>query len=115
MSSIIDKIIGFEKNNPERCRSGILYTLNQLADEGHVYAKKEQLLQKCAELLEIEISVVENALNKTIERNDLIIEDDAIYLPPFYYAECGVAGKLLELVDSDTILNNSFQVNISDL
>ena len=103
-----DKIafkLGFEKDNPERCRSGILYTLNQLADEGHVYAKKEQLLQKCAELLEIEISVVENALNKTIERNDLIIEEDAIYLPPFYYAECGVAGKLLELADSDTILN----------
>ena len=113
-----DKIafkLGFEKNNPERCRSGILYTLNQLADEGHVYAEKEQLLQKCAELLEIEISVVENALNATIARNDLIIEDDAIYLPPFYYAECGVAGKLLELVDSDTILNNSFQVNISAL
>ena len=113
-----DKIafkLGFEKQNPERCRSGILYTLNQLADEGHVYAEKEQLLQKCAELLEIEISVVENALNATIERNDLIIEDDAIYLPPFYYAECGVAGKLLELADSDTILNHNIQVNISAL
>ena len=113
-----DKIafkLGFEKDNPERCRSGILYTLNQLADEGHVYAEKEQLLQKCAELLEIEISVVENALNVTIARNDLIIEDDAIYLPPFYYAECGVAGKLLELADSDTILNHNIQVNISAL
>ena len=113
-----DKIafkLGFEKNNPERCRSGILYTLNQLADEGHVYAEKEQLLQKCAELLEIEISVVENALNATIARNDLIIEEDAIYLPPFYYAECGVAGKLLELADSDTILNHNIQVNISAL
>ena len=113
-----DKIafkLGFEKENPERCRSGILYTLNRLADEGHVYAEKEQLLQKCTELLEIEISVVENALNATIVRNDLIIEDDAIYLPPFYYAECGVAGKLLELADSDTILNHNIQVNISAL
>ena len=95
MSSIIDKIIGFEKNNPERCRSGILYTLNQLADEGHVYAEKEQLLKKCQELLEIDIPVVENALNTTIARNDLIIEEEAIYLPPFYYAECGIAEKLL--------------------
>ena len=113
-----DKIafkLGFEKTNPEHCRSGILYTLNQLADEGHVYAEKEQLLKKCTELLEIDTSVVETALNATIARNDLIIEDDAIYLPPFYYAECGVASKLHELADSDTILNHGTQVNISAL
>ena len=113
-----DKIafkLGFEKDNPERCRSGILYTLNQLADEGHVYAEKEQLLKKCQELLEVDISIVENALNATISRNDLIIENDAIYLPAFYYAECGVAEKLLELAESDTILNNQIQVNISAL
>ena len=113
-----DKIafkLGFEKENPERCRSGILYTLNQLADEGHVYAEKEQLLKKCQELLEIDIPVVENALNATIARNDLIIEEDAIYLPPFYYAECGVAEKLLELADSDTILNHNVKINISAL
>jgi len=113
-----DKIafkLGFEKQNPERCRSGILYTLNQLADEGHVYAEKEQLLKKCQELLEIDIPVVENALNATIARNDLIIEEDAIYLPPFYYAECGIAEKLLELADSDTILNHNVKINISAL
>ena len=113
-----DKIafkLGFEKDNPERCRSGILYTLNQLADEGHVYAEKEQLLKKCQELLEVDISIVENALNATVSRNDLIIENDAIYLPAFYYAECGVAEKLLELTESDTILNNQIQVNISAL
>ena len=113
-----DKIafkLGFEKENPERCRSGILYTLNQLADEGHVYAEKEQLLKKCQELLEIDIPVVENALNAMIARNDLIIEEEAIYLPPFYYAECGIAEKLLELADSDTILNHSVKINISAL
>ncbi len=113
-----DKIafkLGFEKENPERCRSGILYTLNQLADEGHVYAEKEQLLKKCQELLEIDIPVVENALNAIVARNDLIIEDDAIYLPPFYYAECGIAEKLLELADSDTILNHNVTINISAL
>ena len=33
--SIASKM-GYEKNDPRRCRSGILYTLNQLADQGHV-------------------------------------------------------------------------------
>jgi len=113
-----DKIafkLGFEKDNPERCRSGIFYTLNQLADEGHVYAEKEQLLQKCSELLEINISIVENVLNDTISRNDLITEDNAVYLPPFYYAECGIADKLLSLINSDTTFNGDTQINIPAL
>ena len=113
-----DKIafrLGFEKTHPERCRSGVLYTLNQLADEGHVYAEKEQLLKKCSELIEIDAPVVENALNTAIARNDLIVENDAIYLPPFYHTECGVAEKPLELADSDSLLNHGIQVNISAL
>ena len=30
--------MGYEQNDLRRCRSGILYTLNQLSNEGHVYA-----------------------------------------------------------------------------
>ena len=45
--------LGFAKDDPLRCRSGILYTLNALADEGHVYAEQEQLLRKAEELLEV--------------------------------------------------------------
>ncbi len=33
--------LGFEKEAFVRLRSGILYTLSSLADEGHVYARKE--------------------------------------------------------------------------
>lgn len=89
--------LGFDKNHPERYRSGILYALNKLSDEGHVYAEKEQFLQKSKELLEIDMSDIKTALNKTIETGDLIQEDDALYLPPFYYSEKGISEKLLEL------------------
>ena len=58
--------LGFGKDDPLRCRSGILYTLNALADEGHVYAEKEQLLQKAVELLEAKTESVTAAL-ETIE------------------------------------------------
>ena len=33
------------KNDLRRCKSGIIYTLNQLANEGHVYAEEEQLVK----------------------------------------------------------------------
>ena len=42
-----DKIaqqLGFEKNSFERCRSGIIYVLNELSNDGHCYLKREQLV-----------------------------------------------------------------------
>lgn len=89
--------LGFGKDDPLRCRSGILYTLNALADEGHVYAEKEQLLQKAVELLEAKTESVTAALETMLGTEDLRQDGDAIYLPPFYYAEVGVAGKLKKL------------------
>ncbi len=34
--------MGYEKSDLRRCRSGILFTLGQLSNEGHVYAEEEQ-------------------------------------------------------------------------
>lgn len=89
--------LGFEKEAPVRLRSGIMYTLSQLADDGHVYAEREQLTQRAAVLLEAEESAVVGAVDRMLTDKDLIQEGDAIYLPPFYYAETGTAGKLLRL------------------
>ena len=93
--------LGFDKNHPERCRSGILYALNKLSDEGHVYAEKEQLFQKSSELLGIDLNDIETTLNRCINIGDLIQEDNAVYLPAFYYSEKGVAEKLLELAETE--------------
>ena len=37
-----------------------------------------------------------------IEKEDLVIDEDAIFLPPFCYAECGVANKLKRLIDTSS-------------
>lgn len=94
--SIASKL-GFGKDDYVRCRSGLMYTLNELADEGHVYAEREQLIKKGIELLESGESTVTSALEKMLADKDLILDGEAIYLPPFYYAEKGVAGKLINL------------------
>lgn len=89
--------LGFQKNDYVRCRSGILYTLSALANEGHVYAQKEQLLKKAVTLLEVEENDIASALDTMLNAQDLILDEEAIYLPAFYYAETGVANKLLRL------------------
>lgn len=92
--------LGIGKEAYMRLRSGIMYTLSALADEGHVFGRKEQLTSKAAELLEAEESTIVMTIDQMLKDQDLMQEGDAVYLPPFYYAERGTAGKLLKLAQS---------------
>ncbi len=92
--------MGYGKNDPRRCRSGLLYTLNQLANEGHVYAEETQLVESAKKLLEAEEESIRDALQQMTQAEELILENEAIYLPPFYYSEVGAARRLLLLASN---------------
>ena len=111
--------LGIGKEAFIRLRSGIMYTLSELADEGHVYAEREQLIRKASELLEAEYTSIIMTMDQMLKDEELIrekimvpqfapdevvpedaakeVERECIYLPPFYYAEVGVANKLKKL------------------
>ena len=99
--SIAQKM-GIDKGKFVRLRSGIFYTLNKLAEAGHCYATREQLIGKARELLEVEEPELEITLDEMIRTNDVIrdeVEDrEAIYLPPYYFSESGCAKRLLRLM-----------------
>jgi len=97
--SIASKL-GYENNDPRRCRSGIAYTLNKLSEDGHCYAEREQLVKSAKELLQAEEEPITQALDDMIAHEDLMLDEDAIFLPPFYYAEVGVANKLRRLIET---------------
>lgn len=92
--------MGYGKNDLRRCRSDIQYTLNELADEGHVYAVEEQLIEAAGKLLEADREPIVQAMAGMIASEDLIREQEAIYLPPFYHSERGTARRLLALMTS---------------
>ena len=96
--------MGYEKNDPRRCRSGILYTLNELADEGHCYAERPQLIEKAKQLLQAEEAPIIEAMETMIQSKDLEVEEEAIYLPCFYNAERGAANRLRNLLDAGSSL-----------
>ena len=110
-ADVIAEKLGFEKESFVRLRSGIMYTLSRLADEGHVYGERGQLLKRAAELLEADETVLVMTMDQMLKDQDLILETkisfdetvgddvrtDAVYLPPFYFAEIGVANGLLRL------------------
>lgn len=104
--------LGFGKESYVRLRSGLMYTLSELSNEGHVYAERQQLIDKASGLLEASPETIVMTMDEMLKQGDLIREqnitktDDggnpvtAIYLPPFYYAEVGAAGKLKKLASS---------------
>lgn len=104
--------LGFSRESYVRLRSGLMYTLSELSDEGHVFAEKQQLIDKAAELLEASPETVIMTMDDMLRNKELILEKNivrmcedgnpvqAIYLPPFYFAEIGVAGKLKKLAAS---------------
>ena len=102
--------LGFGHERYERLRSGLIYTLNKLADEGHCYATREMLLETGSELLEVKTSLLEDALERMISEETVKTEtlDDehgtAIYLPPFYYSEVGTARRLQMIAKASRIL-----------
>ena len=141
--------LGMEKEKFARCRSGLLYTLNKLSEEGHCFALRDQLIHKGTELLEVDESLLSITLDEMIRVKDVIIDRelqvaqepslrtvnlsvnkkdseihwdsglgaghsegsesmqlqpvniDAIYLPPFYFSEVGMAKKLYALMKAE--------------
>ena len=99
----IARKMGYEMNDERRLRSGLIYTLNQLADEGHCYAEEEQLTATARQLLEADEECIRTAMTHAIETEDLRLDGTGIYLPPFYYAECGTANRLSTLVHTKEV------------
>lgn len=112
--SIAQKM-GMDKGKFVRLRSGIFYSLNRLAEAGHCYARRGQLIQTAGELLEVEEAELQVTLDEMLRANDVIREEtpqaaeasqsgaeaenpDAIYLPPYFFSESGCAKRLLRLL-----------------
>ena len=77
--------LGFDHQRFERLRSGIIYSLNKLSEIGHCFAYMHELITAAVELLDVDDSMISEAIHKMIDDDDLILDEDAVYLPMFYY------------------------------
>lgn len=91
--------MGYEKNDLRRLKSGVTYALSHMAEEGNVYAEEDQLVKSAIELLDADEAPVRQAISEMLQSEDLIADAEAIYMPPFYYAEVGTANRLNKLLD----------------
>jgi len=104
--------LGFEKTSPLRAEAGILFVLNRLSEEGHVYYPYDMLVEKCRDILEVDRETIVKgfgaiALDKRIVVEDLNQDMDgfepnqkAVYLVRFHVSESGIARHLSRLISS---------------
>ena len=105
-----DKIaqnLGIDRNSLIRAKAGLIYVLNQLTEEGHVYYPENQLIHKAKEILHVDEEIIIQAVRLLSKEKEIFLEDlhvegnlRATYLPLFYTAETGVAQGLINLKES---------------
>jgi exodeoxyribonuclease V alpha subunit len=76
-----DKIahdLGLPHDAPSRVAAGVVYTLNNFTDQGHVFAPQSQLVHDASELLEVQPDQVTASLDTLIQSDQ--IKREVIYL-----------------------------------
>ncbi len=74
----IAQAIGLEHDDPNRIEAGIAYTLNRMAEEGHVYMPQEELEPEAAEILELESEKIAQVIDQ-LESSDFVKRETLIY------------------------------------
>ncbi len=92
---------GIRVDSEYRIRSGLFYTLQRAAGEGHSYLPEEKLLAQAAGLLQIEKEALEGQLeNLAMEKKIVLKREEGgrrVYASLFYYAEMNCARMLIDL------------------
>jgi exodeoxyribonuclease V alpha subunit len=100
-----DKIareLGIPADSPLRAAAGILHTLNELTDEGHVYVPEDELLRATEETLEIPATLLPDAL-AALGADEAVVAESlptgrAVYLPALHVSETHLARRLADLL-----------------
>jgi len=129
-----DKIaqsLGLPGDHPSRIEAGVIYAINQMIDDGHVYAPHGVLVERAVELLEVPDDLVPPAIDRlsqdervkkeilpfispsqqstpTVTEPQGLYGQTAVYLTPLFFGETGVAERLRDM-------SSAIPTSLSDL
>jgi exodeoxyribonuclease V alpha subunit len=90
--------LGIARNSIERARAAVLFLMERMADEGHVYTPREYLESQFQSGLEMDPDLVDRALDELSSSGAAVVEDAggqvAVYLARLHAAELNVAARL---------------------
>ena len=103
--STVDKVaasLGIAEDDPRRLKACLLFTLEQIASEGHVFAQAGLLITRCMESHRVEHTPLSEALDELSETGLVVVETiehdgetmKAVYTAQLHEAETGIARRL---------------------
>ena len=101
----IAQAIGIQPDDPARIEAGVRHVLSQFSDDGHVFARRTDLVRSAAIILGAAENLIEEAIERLAKAEELFVEVEAppdktgaaVYLMPFYRAEIGVSNRLKQI------------------
>ncbi len=111
----IARSVGIPDDSPERVKAGLQYTLSQATEDGHCFLPEPVLVTDAVKILDVAADLTQRCLNELAAAGEVIGEGvppgpggavdaesviPAVYLVPFYRAECSLASALLELLSA---------------
>ncbi len=105
--------LGLPSDHPSRLEAGVIFALNEMIDDGHVYSPYEVLIERAHALLEVDLALLPGAIDRLAagdrvrldrlrigtDRGETgqVAEERAVYLTPLFHGETGVAVQLQTL------------------
>lgn len=93
--------IGIHTDSDYRIRSGLFYTLQQAAGEGHIYLPQDVLMRRAGALLGVEIEDIgKHVMDLCIDKKTVMKEKNGeirVYPANYYYMELNTAKMLHDL------------------
>lgn len=104
----IAQALGLPQDHPTRLEAGLIFLLEEMNNEGHVFAPRQILIEKTMELLSVEQALLPAAIERLAADKLVILDelpekeatdfgDKIVYLTPYNFAERGVATLLRKL------------------
>jgi exodeoxyribonuclease V alpha subunit len=125
----IAQALGLAPEHPSRIEAGIVFALNEMVNDGHVYAPRDMLVQRATELLGVSADLIPPGLDRLTDderiRPEMIPSPKGknkangqsmavVYLTPLYFGEKGVAERIKGLAGSITTLLNGNQLTFPE-
>ena len=96
--------LGISNSGSERTRAAILHILQEFLNNGNIFTPKDQLVEQCETLFQIEKEPIDKGLEELVGDNEIVLEKfsngqaDALYLSRMHQAEFGLANRIKALL-----------------
>ncbi len=87
--------LGLPRDALPRLMTGLKHVLSEAASaDGHCFVPREELFTRASVLLDMPVERMSPALDRLAADKEVFVQDEHVYLAPFFYAENGTARRL---------------------